>query len=192
MMALPPLLAGPTALAAEAPPGQPIWTQVPTRIDRSQETRERIDAPARTIDDRIYVRVDSPARMVDAVTFVADDKAFRLAGIRPFERTLICRTPAGLRWACGIRSATALSGWIAGRVVGCRAVGPEETRPSGPAALPRPPIVPAACDLDKDPLALRLVREGWAEPEDPRDALLAPAAEAARRDRRGIHADGPP
>lgn len=172
----------------------PVWVPVPTRVDPDREARQRIDSAQKPVDDRDYVRVDAPTRMLDAISFVAEGRAYRLAGVRPADRARICRTETGARWACGLRATTALSGWIAGRLLACRVLGP--VPPADPVAGSsqphRPTPVPARCELDRTSLAVRLVAEGWAEPLAADDPELAPALAAARRDRRGLWADHAP
>lgn len=178
------------ALAQVRTDPPPVWVPVPTRVDPDREARERIDSAQKPVDDRDYVRVDAPTRMLDAISFVAEGRAYRLAGVKPADRARICRTETGARWACGLRATTALSGWIAGRLVACRVLGPVPS--AEPAASHRPTPVPARCELDRTSLAVRLVAEGWAEPVAADDPELGPALAAARKARRGLWADQPP
>ncbi|MEJ1160241.1 thermonuclease family protein [Prosthecomicrobium sp. N25] len=172
-----------------APAQPPVWVPVPTRIDRAAEPRERIQPDRPPPDDRQFFRVDAPARLLDPLTFEAEDQVFRLAGIVPVERSRVCQTREGARWACGLRASLALGRLVSGRIVGCRPIGAPPVSVLPPGSRTASTAIVAECTVDDRPLAQRLVADGWAVPVEPADPALAKAAAEAVARKRGIHAE---
>lgn len=180
-LALPPS----ALLAAEPPtpraPSAPIWTTTPTRIDRSQETRERI-APAPAADPlpRFVVR---SARLADAGALLIDGRRHRLFGIAAVEPGRVCTDADGWRWACGLRARGALAVLASGHTLLCHRF--EETRGEDPVV---------DCLWQERSLSERLVADGWADLDADGRATpaLAAALEEARRGRRGIWSTAAP
>lgn len=165
------------------PDAPPIWTTVPTRIDRSRETRERL-APAPTAVPSNATRITA-ARADDATALTIDGRRHRLVGLAVADRRRICTADDGARWACGRRAHAALSALVVGRTLWC-------VTPGDPsAAEPR-----VDCRTSDGPsLSERMVAAGWAELDaagEATPALLA-ARDDARRARRGLWStDAPP
>jgi endonuclease YncB( thermonuclease family) len=175
----------PTALLAAEPPPRapsaPIWTTTPTRIDRSQETRQRI-APAPAADPlpRFVVR---GARLADAGALLIDGRRHRLHGIVALPPEHLCTDPDGRRWACGLRARGALAVLASGHALLCHRF--EETRGEDPVV---------DCLWQERSLSERLVADGWADLDADGRATpaLAAALDEARRGRRGIWAAAAP
>ena len=173
------LALAPSATAGEPPRPDakpPIWTSVPTRIDRSRETRERIEPPpAPPEEPRLVIRGD--ARVVDAATIAADGRRLRLFGLVPIERDRICDVDGRRRWACGIHARAALGALVKGRILRCRTVsiGPDD-------------VAVVDCLSQDRSISERMVEAGWAELDA--DGRASPTLTAARataeRDGRGI------
>lgn len=176
----------PSALAAAEPqptraPSAPIWTTTPTRIDRTQETRERI-APAPAADPlpRFVVR---DARLADAGALLIGGRRHRLFGIAAVEPDRVCTAADGRRWACGLRGRVALSVLASGHALLCHRF--EETRGEDPVI---------DCLWQERSLSERLVADGWADLDADGRATptLAAALDEARRGRRGIWSTAAP
>ncbi len=172
---------GRSASAGDPPPPRsgtepPIWTNVPTRIDRDRETRERIEPPpGPPVEPRLVIRGD--ARVVDATTIAVDGRRLRLFGLVPVERGRICDVDGRFRWACGIHARAALGALTKDRTLRCRIL----------AVDPDADTVVDCLSQDRS-ISERLVEGGWAELDT--DGRATPALAAARaraeRDGRGI------
>lgn len=174
------LLASVGIATAQSPPREPsppIWTNVPTRIDRSQETRERIEPPP---SPPRRVVLAEPTRVIDSATLVVDGRTRRLRGLVAIPLDRLCVDLQGRRWTCGMRARGALVQAIEGRAVLCR-----------PADTPDPPL---DCDVAGRSLSERLVAEGWANLDDEGrgEPALAAARASAERDGRGVWARAAP
>lgn len=172
------LLASAGIAAAQSPPREtapPIWTNVPTRIDRSQETRERIEPPP---PPPRRVVLAEPARVIDSATLIVDGRTRRLRGLLAVPRDRLCVDRDGRRWTCGMHARGALVQAIEGRAVLCR---------PAPADALDPPL---DCDVADRSLSERLLAEGWADLDDEGrgDPALAAARASAERDGRGVWA----
>lgn len=160
----------------------PIWTNEPVRVDRSKETRERIE-PSGGPPPTPGIVVEGDGRLRDGTVIVAGGRRLRLFGLRAVDADRICADAEGHRWACGIRARAHLAAAVAGRTLVCRPTGPQ----TGPE-----PIVD--CLVRSASLSETLLGDGWAELDDDgaADPRLAEAAARAKRDRRGIWAPRPP
>lgn len=172
------LLAPDLAARAEEPrSAPPIWTTVPTRVDRSRETRERIE-PTETARALPRFAVPGTARVVDAASITVDGAPHRLVGLRAVDQDRLCTDAEGRRWACGLRARGALAALVAGRTLLCRR--PEPQPASGEATID--------CLRADRSLSEIMIEEGWAElaSDGAADPALAAALERAKRDGRGI------
>jgi len=157
----------------------PIWTNVPTRIDRSRETRERIEPPS---PPPRRVVLAEPSRVIDSATLVVDGRTRRLRGLTAIPLDRLCVDRDGRRWTCGLRARGALVQLIEGRTVRCRPAPPD---------APDPPL---DCDVADRSLSERMVAQGWADLDDEGrgDPALASARASAERDGRGVWAPTAP
>lgn len=101
-------------------------------------------------------------------------KAIRLAGIEAPSLDRSCTDDAGQSWPCGRAAAAQLRLFVRHRAIDCEEVGRD-----GDVLLGR-------CRIGQTDLAEWLVDQGWALPAEPE--IYADAAEAAKADRRGMHA----
>lgn len=163
-----------------APASPPIWTTVPTRVDRSEERRERIDPPV--ADRPVAMDRVTGARGDGTDGLHFDGRRHRLFGLVAIDADRICTDADGGRWACGLRARSTLSGLAAETRLRCRGIGD---------ATIAVPVVD--CRLGERSLSERLVRDGLADldAEGLADPALAAAREIARRARRGIWAAAP-
>ena len=161
----------PSAALAETPPPRnapstPIWTTVPTRIDRAEERRERIDPPAAPAKDpRRPIRGD--ARVVDGATISVDGNRLRFFGLEPIARDRICDVDGRLRWACGIHARAALGTLVKDRTLRCLtlSVGPDD-------------VAVVDCLTQDRSISERMIEGGWADLDA--DGRASPALAAAR------------
>lgn len=171
----------PAAFAQLRPPAAtpPIWTQVPTRIDRSKDTRERVEIPAPPPG---FV-VAGDARTDAAGRLIIGGRSHRLVGLVPIEPDRLCSTADGRRWACGVRARAQLSGLVIGKTLRCHHVG-------DPAAAE--PVVD--CRVRERSVTESMISAGLGDldAEGAAIAHLATAREAARRARIGIWSALPP
>ena len=160
-----------TPASAETPPS--IWTTKPTRIDRSTETRQRIEAPAALpAEPREPIRGDF--RVVDGATLAVDGRRLRLFGLVPIERERICDVAGTRRWACGIHARAALGALVAGRTLRCRTLAGD---PAGESVVD--------CLWQERSISERLLAAGWADLDDAGRATPALAAARAEAEREG-------
>ncbi len=193
--ATPPRRAGPVAvvlalsLLSAAPVGAedprpdarrrpPMWTTEPVRVDRSKETRERLE-PSHGPPRAPAIVIEGDGRLREGTVIVAGTRRLRLHGLGAIDPARICVDDGGRRWACGIRARAALSAAVAGRLLLCRPVGPQ----TGP-----DPVVD--CLMRGASLSLTLVEDGWAELDEAgaADPVLAEASARAAREHRGVWA----
>ena len=134
--------------AATAP--APVWTLVPTRVDRSKQQYVRIE-PEDALKDRLTLTPDRPVRMNPGATFNVGGKPVQIFGIDLPEAQKLCETPGGARWACGGRAHAAFAALITSRTLVC-----DRLSPVGAS------LMVASCKAGPDDVAERLLRDGWA------------------------------
>jgi endonuclease YncB( thermonuclease family) len=158
------------ACANEAGPPltHPIWTLVPTHIDRDKETHIRIE-PESSVVDHIDISADYPIRISPDGTFAVDGKPVQIFGLVLPARQKICETPTGSRWVCGVRSYAALTSLLATRVLNC-----ERLSPLGAS------VMVVTCKAGTTDIAERMISDGWAE-ADARAGFTLKSLEAAAR-----------
>ncbi|TCT13224.1 hypothetical protein EDC22_10185 [Tepidamorphus gemmatus] len=111
--------------------------------------------------------------VADAGTLRAGDTVIRLAGIVPVGADQTCTDASGREWPCGRAAAAALRMLIRNRAVDCALI------------AERDGVSAATCSVGLQDINGWLVAHGWAEPDAD---TYAAEAQAARRDRRGVHA----
>ncbi len=185
LLAVGSLLLSPALAVAQTPPpaatpSQPLlWTQVPTRIDRSKDTLPRIETPAPPPG----FLVAGDGRTDIAGRLIVDGRRYRIFGLDQLEPGRLCATPDGRRWACGGRARAHLSALVVGRTLRCRHVGDPEAAD---------PVVD--CRASERSLTELMVEAGYGglNAEGAAVPALAKALEAARRARVGIWSALPP
>lgn len=179
------VLLSPALAAAQTPPPAattsqtPLWTQVPTRIDRSKDTRPRIETPAPPPG----FLVAGDGRTDIAGRLILDGRSYRIFGLEPIEPGRLCTAQDGRRWACGGRARARLSALVVGRILRCRHVGDPDAAD---------PVVD--CRAPERTLTELMVEAGYGglNAEGAAVPALAKALDGARRARVGIWSTLPP
>ena len=120
---------------------------------------------------KIYYRVTVP----DSGTLEAGDVVIKLNGIVAREADAQCQDKKGKNWPCGTAAKAALRRLIRARAVVCDLPEPSEQK-----------SFTARCTVSGTDLSTWMVRQGWANPNDPPEPVLADAAEAAKSERIGL------
>jgi endonuclease YncB( thermonuclease family) len=79
----------------------PLWTEQPTRIDRSRQHYERLPAAKVAQDSRLWLMVPSRIKVLDSASFVIGEQQYQIAHIRPVKPKRLCQAIEGGRWPCG-------------------------------------------------------------------------------------------
>jgi endonuclease YncB( thermonuclease family) len=79
----------------------PLWTEHPTRIDRSKQRYERLPAVKIARDSRLWLVVPPRIKVLDSASFAIGDQQYQLANIRPVKPGRLCQAIEGGRWPCG-------------------------------------------------------------------------------------------
>jgi len=79
----------------------PLWTQHPTRIDRSKQHYERLPALTVAKDSRVWLVVPFRIKVLDSASFAIGEQQYQFANIRPVKPGRLCQAIEGGRWACG-------------------------------------------------------------------------------------------
>jgi endonuclease YncB( thermonuclease family) len=111
----------------------------------------------------------------DGGTLQSEGVVIKLAGIAARDADATCKDKAGKSWPCGGAARTALTRLIRGRAVTC-------VLPKGGEHN----IILARCEVAGTDLSTWLVRQGWAEAKDDKDATLVRAAAAAKAAKLGL------
>ncbi|MBL0370546.1 hypothetical protein JJB09_00765 [Rhizobium sp. KVB221] len=96
-----------------------LWTQEPTRIDKSKQHFERLPPLTKPVDGRIWLQVSERIVVLDSVRFSMDDKVYRIGGIHPVKPRRICKQQDGSRWHCGRMAAINLGNLVRGNRLLC-------------------------------------------------------------------------
>ena len=98
-------------------PQDGIWTDRPTRIDRSSQTYERIPG----IDQRytLLLKIGGDVRFADGASFERDGIVYLVAGVSAPSPDQLCRTDDGRRFVCGARSRAFLRKTTFGHYLEC-------------------------------------------------------------------------
>jgi endonuclease YncB( thermonuclease family) len=99
----------------------------------------------------------------------------KLSGIAARDPDATCKDGKGKAWRCGAAAKVALTRLIRARAVTCEL-------PKGGGHN----IFIARCSVAGTDLSTWLVRQGWAEPKDPKEPALAEAAQAAKQEGLGL------
>jgi endonuclease YncB( thermonuclease family) len=118
---------------AHAGSSDTIWSSGPVRVDKAQQSLERLPAKPTSNDaeprpDRYPLRLKRtlPFRVTDSVSFVHDGRKYRLVDLEAVPVGKICRKDGGQRWACGLKSRLALSGLLRGKQIVCAPSGEKD------------------------------------------------------------------
>jgi hypothetical protein len=111
----------------------PIWSSNPVRVDKSQQSMERLPAkPAQELAEPdpgrypLKLKRTLPFRIIDSVSFVHDGKKYRLIDLEPVPVAKTCREDSGQRWACGLKSRIALTALLRGKQILCAPSGEKD------------------------------------------------------------------
>lgn len=162
---------------APAPAIEPVWVPKVMRIERAQETRQRVDEGPEK--HRYLIR--PPIGLATDGSFATLEGRIRIAGVRLPERSHMCRYADGRRWPCGVR-AQAFFGATLGARIDCRARPGEAT----------PPLVDCTTAQNRT-VAATVVGQGWSDVDpDTADARLTAMRDKARAEGLGMWATTPP
>ena len=110
---------------------------------------------------------------------VLDGKTIKFTGTTVLPPDVLCESDTGGRWACGLRAYVALRNFVHGKEIKC-----ESLQATTDATISR-------CFRDRANVSEWMIGEGWAlYDEAARDQALSRAAEDARKNARGIWANG--
>lgn len=98
-----------------------IWTATPVRIDQRAQTFERLPAPPDPFP--LKLRSSPQRKALDNARFTQDGRLFRLAGITPIDRKMVCADNDGRKTACGLAAFKSLDNTLRGRSMECRIEG---------------------------------------------------------------------
>lgn len=118
------------------------------------------------------------AHLTESGLILSDGRALAFAGIKPVPNDALCEAGNGGRWACGLRAFVALRNFVHGKEIKCEALQTREAATS-------------RCFRERTNISEWMVGEGWAlYDESARDETLSRLAEDARKNARGIWANG--
>ncbi len=160
-----------------APSTEPVWVPKVMRIERNQETRQRVDEGP----EKHRYQIKPPIGLGVDGSFATTEGRIRIAGVKLPERARMCRYTDDRRWPCGVR-AQAVFGATLGARIDCRARPGEAT----------PPLVDCATTQNRS-VATTVVGQGWSDVDpDTADAKLTALRDKARAEGLGIWATTPP
>lgn len=163
----------PDATAPEpAPPPPPLdAAKAEQTAALNAKDTDKTAAVAPQTAPKLYYRVT----VRDGGTLQSDSVVIKLAGIAARDDEAKCKGANGKAWPCGAAAKAALTRLIHARAVTCEV--PKHGTPSD---------IVARCSVADTDLSSWMVRQGWAEPKDPKEPALAKAAAAARKDKLGL------
>jgi len=110
---------------------------------------------------------------------VLDGKTIKFIGTTVLPPDVLCENETGGRWACGLRAHVALRNFVHGKEIKC-----ESLQATADATISR-------CFRERVNVSEWMLGEGWAlYDEAARDEALSRVAEDARKNARGIWANG--
>jgi len=121
----------------------------------------------------------------DGGTLEAGGAVIRLAGIAAHGAEDTCEDARGKIWPCGAAAKAALAKLVRARAVTCTLLKSGERN-----IFSGKHTIVARCSLGGTDLSAWMVRQGWAEPQEPNEAPLIEAAQAAKKERLGLWRDG--
>lgn len=105
-----------------------LWTQVPTRIDRSKQRFERLPAVKTAIDRRNWIVIPARIVVLDSARFSVDGKIYHIGDIHPVRSKRLCKAVEGGLWGCGRMGAVLLGNLVRDKRLLCDIVpGEKET-----------------------------------------------------------------
>jgi endonuclease YncB( thermonuclease family) len=133
--------------------------------------------------------IATESRRFDNVSVLADGRirsgtiTISLYGVTMPARDKLCRTPVGARWACGVSAIGALRNMLQARSIICLvqdAIEGDQDRIIG------------SCRLGHTDIALRLLEQGWATPDElVQERRYVEAAHLGRNKQLGLWSSGP-
>jgi endonuclease YncB( thermonuclease family) len=162
------------SLAASAQQSDsPLWTTVPTRVDRARQSYERLPARQTARDSRIWLLVPERIKVIDSISFSFGDGVYQVAHIRPIPPKRLCQAIEGGRWACGRMASIFLGNLVRGKRLLC------DVEQQGKK------VMLDHCVIGSRDVAAAIVSQGFGMAEGD-DALLAVQAEAQKLAAKGL------
>lgn len=161
---------------------RPVRDVTPPGVTRAFRSADSPDLPR---SDAVFI---GPARVRADGALMGGGRTVRLAGVTLPPANRICRTASGARWTCGKHALAALRGIVARGALSCVFA---QQQQQGQPQQNEPQI--ATCWINREDVALALLKDGWAEPApQAAEDSYRRAAAAAREGRRGVWAATPP
>lgn len=164
-------MAVPAALAQESE--APLWTTEPTRIDRANQTFERLPAKTVVRDTRIWIVVPPRIRVLDSRSFEAGETIYEFADIRAVKPKRHCVSIEGGRWPCGRMASIHLGNLVRGKRMLCDVEQGDQR------------LNLRRCTIGSRDVAATIVQQGYGMALRD-DALLSVQAEAQRLAAKGL------
>lgn len=162
-----------TAPAPAQQTDTPLWTTVPTHIDRSKQHFERLPALQKTRDTRLWLLVPERIKVLDNRSFSFGDGVYQIANIRPISPKRLCQAVEGGRWPCGRMAAIFLGNLVRGKRLLCDLAQEGKT------------VTLSHCVVGTKDIATAIINQGMGKAEGD-DALLAVQAEAQKVAAKGL------
>ncbi len=99
---------------------QAVWPSNPIHIDVSRQTYERLPSPSDPFPLKFLA--DRQFKVLDNGSFALGSSSYRLSGVVPIARNLVCSNETGHKYACGLNAFKALDNAMRKRFVECRIV----------------------------------------------------------------------
>jgi len=151
----------------------PLWTQHPTRIDRSKQPYERLPARPVAKDSRVWLLVPPRIKVLDSATFAIGEQQYQLANIRPVKPGRLCQAIEGGRWACGRIASIFLGNLVRNKRLLCD-IGQAGKK-----------LILSNCTVGARDLATDIVTNGYGMAEADK-VLLAAQTDAQKARRKGL------
>lgn len=163
------------AVSAMAGHGEdaPLWTEYPTRIDRSKQHYERLPAATVAKDSRLWLVVPSRIKVLDSTSFAIGEQQYQIANIRPVKPARICQAIEGGRWPCGRIASIFLGNLVRSKRLLC------DISQAGKK------LMLSNCVAGARDIAAAIVTNGYGMAEAD-EALLAAQADAQKARRKGL------
>lgn len=159
----------------------PVRDVTPPGVSRVYQTAPSV--PIVPVGPTVPTEQFKHVRIQNDGSIWADGRILKLKAVTFPARNKICGEPNTVRWGCGNRAFGAA--WLAleHKTFECEKLTGEVT--------PRVPIQ-VMCWADRNDLALMLLERGWVYLADSDPQSYVAAADAAKTNRLGLWADGPP
>jgi endonuclease YncB( thermonuclease family) len=151
----------------------PLWTEQPTRIDRSKQHFERLPAVEVARDNRVWLVVPSRIKVLDSTSFSIGEQQYQIAGIRPVTPKRLCQALEGGRWPCGRMASIFLGNMVRNKRLLCdiNLVGKK--------------MMLSNCVIGARDIAAAIIANGYGMAEADK-ALLATQADAQKAQDKGL------